>query len=46
MSNVEQKLKELKMELPTPTKPVGEYLPYVKSGNLIFLSGHGPAVRK
>ena len=33
MSNVEQKLKELKMELPTPTKPVGEYLPYVKSGN-------------
>ena len=44
MSNVEQKLKELNMQLPIPTKAVGEYLPYVKSGNLIFLSGHGPAI--
>ena len=43
MSKVEQKLKELHMQLPTPTKPVGVYLPFVKSGNLIFLSGHGPA---
>ncbi len=43
MSNVEQKLKELNMQLPIPAKSVGEYLPYVKSGNLIFLSGHGPA---
>ena len=40
MSKVEQKLKELNMQLPTPTKPLGVYLPFVKSGNLIFLSGH------
>ena len=44
MSKVEQKLKELNMQLPTPTKPLGVYLPFVKSGNLIFLSGHVPPV--
>ena len=44
MSKVEQKLKELNMKLPELTKPVGAYLPYVKTGNLIFLSGHGPAL--
>ena len=32
------------MQLPPLTKPVGVYLPFVKSGNLIFLSGHVPPV--
>jgi enamine deaminase RidA (YjgF/YER057c/UK114 family) len=39
----EQKLKELKIELPAPRKPVANYAKYVRSGNLLFLAGEGPA---
>lgn len=38
----EEKLKALGIELPQPTKPIGNYLKYVRTGNLIYLSGHGP----
>jgi len=38
----EQKLKELGLILPQPPKPVANYLPAVKIGNLLFVSGHGP----
>lgn len=37
----EKKLKELGIDLPTPSKPVANYVKYVRTGNLIFLSGHG-----
>ena len=40
--NVEQKIKELGLSLPQPAKPVANYVPAVKIGNLIFVSGHGP----
>ena len=39
---VEEKLKEMGIELPTPPTPVANYVPAVRTGNLVFLSGHGP----
>jgi enamine deaminase RidA (YjgF/YER057c/UK114 family) len=39
----EKKLKELNIELFTPTKPIANYVKAVRTGNLIFLAGHGPA---
>ena len=40
--SIEKKLVELGLILPESTKPVGNYLPAVKTGNLLFVSGHGP----
>jgi len=39
---VEARLDEMGLELPPPAAPVGNYVPAVRSGNLVFLSGHGP----
>jgi enamine deaminase RidA (YjgF/YER057c/UK114 family) len=39
MSKIESRLKELGIELPTPNAPVANYVPYVVSGNLVFISG-------
>ena len=39
----EEKLKNLNIVLPAPSSPVANYVKYVRTGNLIFLSGHGPA---
>ena len=41
--NPEQKLRDLGITLPTPTKPIANYVKYVRSGKLVFLSGHGPS---
>lgn len=38
--SVTQKLKELGVELPPVAIPAAAYLPFVRSGNLVFLSGH------
>lgn len=38
----DKKLKELGIELPTPVKPIANYVKAVRVGNLLFLSGHGP----
>ena len=40
--SAEAKLKELGITLPAPPKPLGNYVPGVRVGNLLFLSGHGP----
>ncbi len=40
--DTEQKLNELGLTLPQPSKPVANYLPAVRIGNLLFVSGHGP----
>ncbi len=40
--SVEERLRELGIELPEPPPPVGNYLGAVTVGNLVFLSGHGP----
>ena len=36
---IEARLKELDIALPTPPAPVASYVPYVVSGNLVFISG-------
>lgn len=41
--NPENKIQELGISLPAPSAPVANYVKYVKTGNLVFLSGHGPA---
>jgi len=38
----EARIKQLGINLPTPGKPLGNYVPGVRVGNLLFLSGHGP----
>lgn len=38
----EENLKELGIELIVPTKPVANYAKAIRTGNLIYLSGHGP----
>ncbi|HCW09211.1 MAG TPA: hypothetical protein DGG95_17780 [Cytophagales bacterium] len=38
----DKKLKELGIELYTPTKPMGNYVKVVRTGNLLFFAGHGP----
>lgn len=40
----ENKLKSLGLTLPPPPKPVATYVPVVKCGNLLFLSGMLPFV--
>jgi enamine deaminase RidA (YjgF/YER057c/UK114 family) len=39
----EAKLKELGLALPAPGKPIANYVSAVRTGNLVFLAGHGPA---
>ena len=38
----EEKLKQLGIELPTPSKPVANYVNAVRTGKLIYLAGKGP----
>jgi enamine deaminase RidA (YjgF/YER057c/UK114 family) len=40
--DVNQRLVDLGIALREPTAPVANYVTSVRSGNLIFLSGHGP----
>lgn len=37
-----RRLRELGIELPAPMRPAGLYVPAVRSGDLLFLSGTGP----
>lgn len=39
MSRVEQRLSELGLTLPTPVAPIANYVPFVRSGNLVHISG-------
>src|SRR5688572_7901180 len=41
--NAEQNLRRLNIELPPPPKPVATYQTSVLVGNLLYVSGHGPA---
>ena len=42
MSTVEAKLKELGHELPPAPRAFANYVTAVRTGNLVFLAGHGP----
>src|SRR5213080_2690226 len=39
----EDRLKELNLTLPPAPKPVAKYKPAVQVGNVLYVSGHGPA---
>jgi len=41
-TDFDKKLKELSIELFPPTKPMGSYVKAVRTGNLLYLAGHGP----
>ena len=41
-TDVEKKLKEMGLELITPPKPMANYVRAVRTGNLVYLAGHGP----
>ncbi len=43
MSKVEERLHALGLQIPPPPEPVANYVGAVRSGNLIFVSGHGPS---
>lgn len=38
--SIYERLRELDIKLPAPTAPAAAFVPYVRSGNLIFISGH------
>lgn len=40
--NAESRVAELGLELPPPPPPAGVYKPVVVSGNMAYVSGHGP----
>ena len=39
---IKEKLKELNIELPDAPAPVGAYVPFKKTNNLLFISGQLP----
>ena len=42
MSTIEDRLTTLGLELPSQGPPVGNFVSAVRTGNLVFVSGHGP----
>jgi len=42
MSLIDARLKELGITLSSPHKPVASYVPYIITGNLVFVSGQVP----
>ncbi len=41
-NNPESRIQELQLILPPPPRPVAKYRPAIQSGNLLYVSGHGP----
>ncbi len=44
MSSVETRLAAIGLTLPSASAPAGNYVPYVVSGNLVFISGQIPMI--
>ena len=42
---IEKKLEELGIELFLDIKPIGSYVPFVQTDNLIYVSGQGPSIK-
>lgn len=42
--SAEERLQELGLELPEPPDPVASYVTFVRTGNLVYTSGHGPVL--
>ena len=45
MSEIESRLENLGISLPAEPVPIANYVPGVRTGNLVYLSGLGPASR-
>jgi enamine deaminase RidA (YjgF/YER057c/UK114 family) len=45
-NSIDERLKELGITLPDVPSPMANYVPYTRTGNLLFLSGQGPRVGK
>lgn len=45
MSKVESRLEELGISLPDSPAPIANYVPVIRTGNLIYLSGVGPTAK-
>ncbi|MGI8962230.1 MAG: RidA family protein [Bryobacteraceae bacterium] len=43
-NSIDQRLKDLGITLPDTPIPMANYVPYTRTGNLLFLSGQGPRV--
>ena len=41
MGMIDKRLVELGIVLPTSAKPIANYVPWVRTGNLVFISGQG-----
>jgi enamine deaminase RidA (YjgF/YER057c/UK114 family) len=44
MPTPEERLRELGVDLPAPAAPVAAYVPCVRTGNLVYVSGQVPSV--
>jgi enamine deaminase RidA (YjgF/YER057c/UK114 family) len=44
MASPEQRLEELGIQLPDPVRPMAAYVPTVRTGNLVYVSGQVPMV--
>src|SRR4051794_18919031 len=44
MATAEERIRELSIDLPGASAPAGSYVPAVRSGNLVFISGNLPRV--
>jgi enamine deaminase RidA (YjgF/YER057c/UK114 family) len=42
MNTITDRLKSLGIDLPSPAKPVANYIPWTRAGNLVFVSGQLP----
>jgi enamine deaminase RidA (YjgF/YER057c/UK114 family) len=42
MGQIEERIKELGIELPTPAAPAGSYVPFVLSGSQLWIAGQVP----
>ncbi len=44
MNTIDERLKQLGIELPDSPSPMANYVPCVRTGNLLFASGQGPRI--
>ena len=41
-SSAERRIADLEITFPNLPKPMANYIPFIRSGNLLFISGQGP----